>query len=165
MVHSNKGLGAYAPELGMTDISDQTEQRNAPAGSTTPAAPAANSASAQLYSNVTRTLTDAELVNSTAVKMLLDQLHRTEIERDDYKQFVPKYFDFKEKEAVLREKLNTNAVVDIFYGTGLALGGAAAGFVPYFFDKGQYLPSVVCGSFAAILARLPALVVRTEDRR
>jgi hypothetical protein len=78
-------------------------------------------------------------------------MYRAEAKRDEFEKYVPLYHAPDKSVAVLKEKLNTSTMVDIFYGTALALGGAAAGFVPYFWDKNQTLPSAVCASFAVIL--------------
>ncbi len=85
-------------------------------------------------------------------------MYSAETKRDEFERYVPLYHEADKNVAVLKEKLNTNSMVDIFFGTAMALGGAAAGFVPYFWDKNNILPALICASFAVILVVVAVLV-------
>jgi hypothetical protein len=138
---------------------EQTEQLDTPPpASAGPAPSVASTGRRQVFENITHTLTDGELTNAAAVKMILDKLYATEVQRDEYKPFVPAYYAAHEKAAVLAEKLRTNTMVEVFFGTGLALGGAAAGFVPFFWDKERLAAGCICLGFAAVFMVIAVLV-------
>jgi hypothetical protein len=139
---------------------EQTEQLQSPprAAAALPEPTVASTARRQVFEKITHTLTDGELTNAAAVKMILDKLYSTEVQRDEYKEFVAAYYAAHEKAAVLTEKLRTNKMVEVFFGTGLALGGAAAGFVPYFWDKERWAAGLICLGFGAVLMVMAVLV-------
>ena len=82
--------------------------------------------------NVRRQLTDEELSNPGAQKLLLDILEEAESERDNYKVYVASYYEAEKKAAILGEKLLADKKIDVFFGVGVGLGGAILGLTPYF---------------------------------
>lgn len=144
----------------MTDPASATEQTEQRAASSiiAPAPAAANTASGKLFGNITHALSDSDLASLPVAKLILDRMYTAEMQREEFKAYVPLYHAADKNVAVLKEKLNTSTMVDIFYGTGLALGGAAAGFAPYFWDKDRMAPGIICISFAVVLIVLSVVV-------
>lgn len=90
----------------------------------------------QSLQNVLRQLTNEELSQSGTQKMLLDMLEEAENDREILKSFVTNFHEADKKAAILSEKLNADRSIEIFFGTGVGLGGAIFGLGPYFWDKG-----------------------------
>lgn len=90
----------------------------------------------QSLQNVLRQLTNEELSQSGTQKMLLDMLEEAENDREILKSFVTNYHEADKRAAILSEKLSTDRSVEVFFGTGIGLGGAIFGLSPYFWDKG-----------------------------
>jgi hypothetical protein len=114
----------------------------------------------QIFDNLTRALTDSELTSPAVAKLILDRMHIAEKRRDYYEGFVSLYHERNLKVAELLGKVKTNQMVEVFFGTGLALGGLIGGFAPYCWDKN--LPTlglsciVIAGALliTAVLARM-----------
>lgn len=81
--------------------------------------------------NVRRQLTDEELSNPGAQKLLLDILEEAESERYNYKVYVTSYYEADKIAAILGEKLLADKKIDVFFGVGTGLGGAILGLTPY----------------------------------
>ena len=136
----------------------QTEQLTAPAPAPMPLAIVASSGGRQIFVNITRTLTDAELTSAPVIKLIIDRMHTAEEDRDQYKRYVDLYHDANGQVAVLTEKLKKSVVVEIQYGFGLAAGGAILGVTPVFWDKSNLLPGILCLVMGTILMAGAAIV-------
>lgn len=78
-----------------------------------------------------RQLGDDELAQSGAQKLLIDMLEQAEQEKDEYKAFVPKYYEAESRASMLNEKLNSVTAVEVLHGTVVALGGILMGQSTY----------------------------------
>jgi hypothetical protein len=105
----------------------------------------------QIFSNVTRHLTDSELTSAPVVKLLLDRMHTAEKRRDFFETYVALYHEKDKEVAVLSGKVRTNNMVEVFFGVGLALAGLSGGFAPYCWDHNLPILGGVCIIFAATL--------------
>jgi hypothetical protein len=118
----------------------------------------ASTARRQIFENLTHQLNNEDVTNPAAVKLIIDRMIIAEENRDSFKQFERLYYAEHEKAAVLTEKLRTNKMVEVFFGTGLALAGAAAGVAPLFWDKDHMLPGIICICYASVQLIISVLV-------
>jgi hypothetical protein len=132
------------------DLESAAEQRDTPTPIAEPALAVASTAKRQIFENITHALNDEDVTNRAAVKLIIDRMITAESQRDYYKQFETLYYGAHEKVAVQAEKLRTNKMVEVYFGTGLALAGAAATAAPLFWDKDHMLPSIICISYAVV---------------
>jgi len=72
--------------------------------------------------NLRRELTEKELLQSGARKLLLDNLDRLEKDVAELKPYKEKFHQADKKNEVLSEKLKANTVIDILYTFAMALG-------------------------------------------
>jgi hypothetical protein len=128
----------------------QTEQLDTPASVAAPAPAVASTAKRQIFENLTHELNDEDVTSRAAVKLIINRMITAETDRDYFKQFERLYCAAHEKAAVLAEKLRVNKMVEVQFGAGLALAGAAAGFVPVLWDKDHMLPGIICIAYAVV---------------
>lgn len=87
------------------------------------------------FRNVSRELTEEDLANpSPAVqKLLLNEIDRLEIEKEEYREeyslCMDRFHEADKKAAVLEQKIRTALSRDIVFGGCLAVGGALFGLV------------------------------------
>ena len=93
--------------------------------------------------NVRKQLTDDELAQTGTQKMLLDMLEEAENEKENYKSYIINFHEADKKCAILGEKLNADKSNEIYFGSGVGLGGAILGLSPFFWDKG-IIYGVIC---------------------
>jgi hypothetical protein len=132
------------------NVAAQTEQRDTPPPAAEAAPVVASTARRQIFENITHALSDDELTNRAAVKLIIDRMTTAEAQRDEFKQFERLYYAADKKVGIQEEKLRTNKMVEIYFGTGLTLGAATAGFAPLFWDKDHKLAGIVCICYGAI---------------
>ena len=65
----------------------------------------------------------------------MDLLDRADEENLSLRGYVDRYHEKDKEAAVLTEKLNRDRAVDIFFGTGVGLGGVIAALGPYLWEK------------------------------
>ena len=136
----------------------QTEQRDTPAPVAEVAPAVASTAKRQIFENLTHELNDEDVTNRAAVKLIINRMITAEADRDYFKQFERLYYAAHEKAAVLSEKLRINKTVELYFGGGLALAGAAASAAPVFWDKDHMLPGILCICFAVAQLVMAVLV-------
>jgi hypothetical protein len=93
--------------------------------------------------NIRRRLTNDELSQSGTQKMLLEMLEEAENQTKCMRDFEAKYYRADKESAILNEKLNTDRSMEIFFGTGVGLGGAILGLSPFFWKLGD-IYGVLC---------------------
>ena len=143
----------------LESAADQTEQRNSPPPVAEPAPAVASSAKRQIFENLTHALNDEDVTNRAAVKLIIDRMIRAEEDRDYFKQFERLYYASHErKPQYWRKSCASTGMVEVNFGTGLALAGVAAGAAPMFWDKDHMLPGILCISFAGVLLVMSVLV-------
>jgi len=86
-------------------------------------------------SELRRTLTEEELKNPGALKLILDELERVDNECETLKGYVDRFHYADKQAAVLQEKQKSITSIEIAYGIGMALGGAIIGLAPTFGTK------------------------------
>jgi hypothetical protein len=87
--------------------------------------------------NIRRQLTNEELSQSGTQKMLLEMLEEAENHGESMKNFEAKYYTADKQSAILNEKLNADRSIEVFFGTGIGLGGAILGLSPFFWSLGS----------------------------
>jgi hypothetical protein len=103
----------------------------------------------QVFRDVRRQLTEAELATSGVQKIILDDYERAELRCADMEAYVNRYHETDKRAAVLEEKLKADRSIEVFFGVGTALGGAIVGLAPYVFDL--FKDNRVPGSIALIV--------------
>jgi hypothetical protein len=88
-----------------------------------------------VFKEIRRQLQETDLSSPGVQKMLLDELERAEAQCDVLEGYVDRYHQADKRAAVLEEKLRTQTALEIFFGVGLALGGAIIGLAPLFWDQ------------------------------
>jgi hypothetical protein len=89
----------------------------------------------QVFRDIRRQLTDAELSHPGVQKLLLDNYERAELRATDLEAYVNRFHEADKRAEVLEEKLKTDKSVEVLSSFGMAIGGAILGLSPYFFDK------------------------------
>jgi hypothetical protein len=84
------------------------------------------------FRDIKRELTDEDLAGSGAQKLILDMLLTAENDRDDYKQYLTKYYESYTRTKVLEEKLKNDETNEIMFGVGVGVGGTIIGLAPTF---------------------------------
>jgi hypothetical protein len=79
------------------------------------------------WSGLKRDLTDTELASSAAVKMLLDEVDRLDLENAELTGYRDRFHDADKTCAVLKEQQKSNLAADIVFGAGISLGGVMLG--------------------------------------
>jgi hypothetical protein len=79
------------------------------------------------WSQLKRDLTDEELASSAAVKMLLDEVDRLDLENVELTGYRDRFHEADKTCAVLREQQKGNRAADIVFGAGISLGGVMLG--------------------------------------
>lgn len=128
------------PALVASSAADASQQRELPASqpSITPPAPATGRRLA--FQDLKRTLTNEELANPGTQKLILEMLTSAELDRDEFKAYVPRYYESDKRASVLEEKLRTNKSNEILTGTCIGLGGTIIGLAPTFWSNGSVGP-------------------------
>ena len=103
----------------------------------------------QVFRDVRRQLTDAELASPGVQKIILDDYERAELRCTEMEVYASRFHEADKRAAVLDEKLKTDRTIEVFFGVGTAFGGAIVGLAPYLFDL--FKPSVVPGVLALVL--------------
>lgn len=131
---------------------EQTEQRESPKSPASPVSSTVSPTGRRLaFQDIKRQLTEAELQNTGTQKMILELLLTTEAERDDLKNYVPKYYEADKRVGILEEKLKTNKTNEITFGVGIGVGMAIIGLAPFFWDdKGHGWLVLVVGAILTI---------------
>lgn len=111
----------------------RTNAESAPVAEVPPTAPATGRRLA--FRDVKRELTDEDLASSGTQKLILDMLLAAELERDDYKEYLKKYYDADTRAQVLEEKLKSNDTNETLFAVGVGIGGAIIGLAPLYWDK------------------------------
>jgi len=113
----------------------QTEQQETavlPANASPPSAPLQGGRIA--FRSITRTLSDQELASPGVLKLILEMLETADRERDEFKAYLPLYFDADKRASILAERLDNDRTNEILSGVLLAGGGALIGLAPFFWD-------------------------------
>jgi hypothetical protein len=138
---------------------EQTEQLESPKSPASPVSSTVSPTGRRLaFQDIKRQLTEAELQNTGTQKMILELLLTTEAERDELKNYVPKYYEADKRAGILEEKLKTNKANEIMFGAGIGAGMAIIGLAPFFWDdKGHGPIALVVGAaitLGAIVGRI-----------
>lgn len=81
----------------------------------------------QAFRRIPRELTEEELANPAVQKLLVGNLDRLEIEKEEYRAYMERFHEADKKVAVLEEKGKTKLALEILSGTCLTCGGLAIG--------------------------------------
>lgn len=111
---------------------------------------------------IRRALTDDELQNPGAQKLLLDALDRADTEIDALREYQDRFHEADKRAAVLGEKLSSSTSADITFGVGVGVGGALIGLTPYF-SKLSGIAGWLCLALGLALA-VGAAVARMKAR-
>jgi hypothetical protein len=82
------------------------------------------------FRDIRRQLTDEELKQTGAQKLIIEDFERAASECDVLRGYIQRYHEADKQVAVLTEKLKINVVMEILYAMGLAIGGAMISFAP-----------------------------------
>jgi hypothetical protein len=124
-----------------------------------PVAPLAGRRTA--FRNLRRQLADDELAQTGTQKLLLELLERTDEECETLKDFRDRYHMETLRNAAFSERIRTVNAIEVAYGSGLALGAAAVGVAPVFWDHQP--DGWICLIFG-FLFMAAAIVVRVIKR-
>jgi hypothetical protein len=87
------------------------------------------------FQDLKRQLTTEELSESGAQKLILELLASAEAERDEFKAYVPLYYEADKKVSTLSEKLHGDRLNEAMFSVGISVGSAAIGLSPIFWDE------------------------------
>jgi hypothetical protein len=76
-----------------------------------------------------------ELNTPGAVKLMLEILDMTEEDRNEYKGYLPRYYEAEKRASVLAERLQTDVTNEILSSLCIALGGTIIGLAPFLWDE------------------------------
>lgn len=122
-----------------------TEQQDTPIPVPEPTAGVASTSQRQALDNITRALTDAEVTNPAAVKLIIHMLRTAEADRDGCKRYVDLYHEANTQVGVLTERLKANYTNEILFAVGVALGGTLLGLAPYIWEKDHLVGGISIG--------------------
>lgn len=114
----------------------------------------------EAFRNLRRDITDEELRSTGVAKLILDELERTEAERDDLRKYVDRYHEADKLAAVgpLNERLKANRRVDTLFGVGVGLGGTLLGASYSFYTPGHPGAAITTAVIGLALLITSALV-------
>jgi hypothetical protein len=99
----------------------------------------------QVFLEIRRQLSDADLGSAGVQKMLLDELERTEAECEELETYVTRFHEADKKAAVLEERMRAQNAIEVMFAVGVGVGGAALGLAPVFWStppQGQIVLAV-----------------------
>jgi hypothetical protein len=114
---------------------EQSEQREVPV-TPEPAPPPPPAIGRPAFRQLKRELNDEDLAGPGARKLILEMLLSAETDRDEYKQYVNRYYEMALRAAVLGEKLKADETNEIMFAVGIGVGGAIIGLAPSFWNQG-----------------------------
>ena len=81
------------------------------------------------FHNISRELTEEDLANPSpaVLKLLLNEIDRLEIEKEEYKPYMERFHDADRKVSVLEQKSRTALGSDIVFGGCLTVGALLLG--------------------------------------
>jgi hypothetical protein len=116
----------------------EAEQKEPPTTSP-PAPPPAPSTGRPAFRDLRPELSDKDLESPITSKFLLEMLRSAEIERDDYRQYMQKYFAADKRADLAAESAKPNKINEIMSNFGIGLGCAIIGLAPFFWEiKARY---------------------------
>jgi hypothetical protein len=121
----------------MTDTTlapEQAQQRDTSHTEPEPAPSVASTGRRQAFQDLKRRLTNEDLANPGAQKLLLEMLSNAEDERDEYKLYIAQYHAADKDVGILTEKLKGDRVNEVMFAVGIGVGCAAIGLSTYFWD-------------------------------
>ena len=119
----------------MTDpASEQALQRETQNTGPEPLPSVASTGRRQAFQDLKRRLTNDDLANTGAQKLLLEMLSNAEDERDEYKTYVARFHAADRSVGILTEKLEGDRVSEVMFAVGIGVGCAAIGLSTYFWD-------------------------------
>src|SRR5438132_7378485 len=74
------------------------------------------------FENIKRQLSEADLSNVGTQKLILEMLITAEADRDECREYIPKFHEADKRAAILEEKLKTNTVNEVMFGVGVGVG-------------------------------------------
>ncbi|MEG6524880.1 hypothetical protein [Bordetella bronchiseptica] len=116
------------------DLSPDIEPRQADA-SQPGAEPKGTSSSRKSLSKLRRELTDDELSSPAVQRMLVDEIERLDVERNQLVEFRDKFYDSKTRIGVLEEKFTGKMAIEVIHVACNTVGAAALGYAPSIWDK------------------------------
>jgi hypothetical protein len=105
----------------------------------------------QAFRDIRRQLQDADMTNPAILKLLLDDLDRSEMECAVLEGYVDRFHHADKRAAVLEEKVRTNTAIEIFFAVGLGVGCAIIGLVPSFWDHTSKGPLALVVGFVLLV--------------
>lgn len=102
-------------------------------------------------SELRRTLTEEELKNPGAIKLILDELERVDNDCEILKGYVDRFHDADKQAAVLKERQKSITSIEIAYGFGMALGGVIIGLAPTFGTKESQTQVIIAVGIGLVL--------------
>ena len=107
------------------------------------------------FHNIPRELTEEDLANPSpaVLKLLLNEIDRLKIEKEEYREeyepYMDRFHEADKKAAVLEQKTRTALSRDIVFGGCLAVGGALFGLVSGLWAHQPY--GWIVGAFGVML--------------
>jgi hypothetical protein len=110
-------------------LPDQTKDQESPEVSL-PAISPAQPKRRRSWSGARRDLTEEELASSAAVKLLLDEVDRLDLENGELTMYRERFYESDKACAVLREQQKRGLATDIVFTAAISLGGVLLGLLP-----------------------------------
>jgi hypothetical protein len=113
----------------------------------------------QVFRNLGRQLTDAELASPGVQKLLLDDYEHAEQRAAEMESYVNRFHDADKRAAILEEKLRADRSNEVMSTVGVALGGAILGLAPWVFDlfKPKTAPGIIAMGLGIVMMAGAAL--------
>ncbi len=108
------------------------------------------------FRNIRRELEEIELTSPGVPQLLLAMIESADSECERLKSFETKYHEVNIRASVLDAKQKSHKVIDIAFGAGVGLGGAALGLAPTMWDKQPLGWSLIVAAVVMIGAGIAA---------
>ena len=132
MTESTPSSPQSSPACGQSQ--SETPSKSEPVGATAqPVAPLVGRRTA--LRNLGRQLTDDELAQTGAQKLIIEMLERADEECDALRDFRDRHHTETLRNAKLEERVRTVNAIEVAFGAGLAFGAAAVGLAPVFWTN------------------------------
>jgi hypothetical protein len=115
-----------------------------------PAIPAAQPKRRRSWSGARRDLTEDELTSPAAVKLLLDEVDRLDLENGELVVYRDRFHESDKACAVLREQQKRDLATDIVFTAAISLGGVLLGLLPSIQNRAAFWGLLCIGILMAI---------------
>lgn len=87
------------------------------------------------FRHLKRELSDEDLNDAGARKLILEMLFTAETDREEYKAYVVKYWELAVRVGVLTERLRSDKTNETLFTVGVGVGGAIVGLAATFWTQ------------------------------